>query len=103
MAAKNITIIARATRLSEVGLAGAFGIFWGVYLFLLALLVRLGVNTMWFNARTLELIASWYPGLGFNATFRGALVGLVIGLLCGIICGWILAKLYNWCAKLQTH
>ena len=98
--AKELTIIARATKLSATGLAGAFGIFWGGYLFLLALLVRSGVNTMWFNARALELIGAWYPGLGFDATMRGALVGLMMGALCGVVCGLILAWLYNWCAKL---
>ena len=89
--AKNVT-----PRWNPYGLAGAFGIFWGVYMFLLAIAVHAGASMFWFNKAAFDMVWQVYQFQAYNPSISGAVVGLIIGFVCGAICGLILAWLYNW-------
>lgn len=80
-------------QLSVKGLALAGAIFWGGYLFLLALLAGWGVRFMWISKELVELISTVYPG--YVIGFGGAILGLFYGLVCGAICGGLVAWLHN--------
>lgn len=80
-----------AQRLSTCGLGAAFGILWGAYLFLLALLPNLGV--IYFNQGALAMVQALIPW--YVAGIGGTVVGLITGLICGFVCGFVVAWLYN--------
>jgi hypothetical protein len=67
----------------------AFGIWWGVGLF---------IATWWLIIAGMEpraplFIEHFY--IGYSVTPLGSLLGLLWGFVCGTICGGILAWLYN--------
>jgi len=84
-------------RLNVIAFALAFGIWWGVGLF---------IATWWLIATGAEptagmLINRFY--IGYDLTPLGSLVGLIWAFVCGTICGGILAWLYNvFCARLSA-
>lgn len=80
-------------RISVLGLTLALGIFWGVYLFVLALLAGWGVRFMWVSKELVQILNAVYPG--YAVGFTGALIGLVEGFICGGIGGAIIAWLHN--------
>lgn len=80
-------------RLSVKGLALAGGVFWGGYLFLLALLAGWGVKFMWVSEALVGILNSVYPG--YVVGFGGAVLGLLYGLVCGAFCGGLVAWLHN--------
>jgi len=88
-------------KVNPYGLAGAFGILYGLYLAILALAVQAGTNMVWFNQATFAMVNSVYPGLGYAATTTGAFAGLLIGFVCGAICGLLIAWTYNWVCSIQ--
>ena len=76
-------------KLNVSAFALAFGIVWGVGLFL---------TTWWLisvgdQAATPMMLERVY--LGYQITPFGSLVGFVYGFVCGAICGGIFAWLYN--------
>jgi len=75
----------------SLALAGA--VFWGVYLFFLALLAGWGVKFMWISKELVELLQTIYPG--YVIGFGGATIGLLYGLVCGSVCGGLIAWLHN--------
>ncbi len=79
--------------LSMKGLALSFGVFWGVYMLLAALLAMWRINTVWFNNEIFRILSLIYPGI--SATLGGAVLALLYGFICGAVCGAILAWLYN--------
>lgn len=80
-------------RLSVKGLALAGGVFWGGFLFLLALLAGWGIKTMWVSQEMVEIMSAVYPG--YVVGLGGAILGLFYGLICGAVCGGLIAWLYN--------
>jgi len=81
-------------KISPRALGVAFGIFWGVYMMLLAWFVSAGVSTVWFSQSVFDGIKAIYPW--YAATGIGGIVGLITGFICGLICGVIIALLYNF-------
>lgn len=79
--------------ISVWGLALALGIFWGAYLFILALLAGWGLQFMWVSKELVQILSTIYPGYAVGLT--GAFVGLVEGFICGGIGGAIIAWLHN--------
>ena len=86
-------------KLNVIAFALAFGIWWGVGLFL---------TTWWMiavgNAETgAAMIERVY--LGYDVTALGSVIGLIWGFFCGLVCGGILAWLYNTLAGMvgTTH
>lgn len=79
--------------LSVKGLAIAGAVFWGGYLFLLALLAGWGLRFMWVSKELVKLLSTVYPG--YIVGFSGAILGLVYGVVCGAICGGLIAWLHN--------
>lgn len=84
-------------KLNWKAIALSFGTFWGVYLFLAALLGSLNVKTLWFSPEAFNMLTSIYPGL--KATVGGAFIGLIWGFLCGSVCGAIISGLNNLFVK----
>ncbi len=82
-------------KLSIKGLALAFGISWGVGLFLWTLLNA--VTDIQWGVDALDIMAGIYPY--FEVTVPGAFVGLVAGFVDGLIGGALIAWLYNKFAK----
>ncbi len=80
-------------QISVKGLAIAGGIFWGTYLFLLALLAGWGIKFMWVSKELVEIMSTVYPG--YVVGFGGAILGLFYGIVCGAVCGGLLAWLHN--------
>lgn len=80
-------------QISVKGLALAGAVFWGGYLFLLALLAGLGVRFMWVSPELVELLRAVYPG--YVVGLVGAIIGLTYGLICGAVCGGLTAWLHN--------
>lgn len=81
-------------KLNVSAFAIAFGIWWGVGLFVLTWwLIAVGGP-----ADQPFPIARVYPG--YDITPLGSVVGLAWGLVCGGICGGIFAWLYNTVAKM---
>lgn len=76
-------------KLDVKALGLAFGILWGVGIFLLGLAAWL-LN--WGN-QWVGLIGSGY--IGFNASFAGSIIGGIWAFLDGLIGGALLAWLYN--------
>jgi hypothetical protein len=67
----------------------AFGIWWGVGLF---------VASWWLIIAGVEPSAAMFIEnfyIGYSATPLGSMFGLIWGFVCGTICGGILAWLYN--------
>lgn len=76
-------------KLDVKALGLAFGIMWGLGIFLLGLAAMLfGWGNEW-----VSLFSSGY--LGFDATFPGSLIGGIWGFIDGLIGGIVLAWLYN--------
>ena len=76
-------------KLNLGGFALAFGIWWGVGIF---------IATWWLIIAGVEMTAPLFLEhfyVGYSATPLGSLFGLVWGFVCGAICGGILAWLYN--------
>ena len=75
-------------KLNVFAFALAFGIWWGVGLFL---------TTWWLilvgNTGGVSIIERVY--LGYQVTPVGSIVGLIEGFFCGLVFGGILAWLYN--------
>lgn len=80
-------------RISVWGLALALGVFWGIYLFILALLAGWGIRFIWISKELVELLNTIYPG--YVIGFTGAIIGLVEGFICGSIGGALIAWLHN--------
>ncbi|MDP4006975.1 MAG: hypothetical protein Q8P55_00045 [bacterium] len=80
-------------RISVLGLTLALGLFWGVYLFVLALLAGWGIRFMWISKELVQILNSVYPG--YTVGLTGAFIGLVEGFICGGIGGAIIAWLHN--------
>jgi len=84
-------------KLNVGAFALAFGIWWGVGLF---------IATWWLIAAGAEpgaeiFIDRFYAG--YSITPLGSLVGLAWAFLCGLICGGILAWLYNFfCTRMGS-
>jgi len=79
-------------KLSVGAFAVAFGLWWGVGLFI-ATWWLIGTGGMTGEPTIIE---HFY--LGYSVTPLGSFIGLVWGLVCGAICGGILALLYNFFA-----
>ena len=80
--------------ISVKGFAIAGALFWGIYLFILALLAGWGIRFMWISKELVEwLSTTLYPGYALG--FSGAIIGLFYGLVCGAICGGLIAWLHN--------
>lgn len=77
-------------RLSGCALGVAFGITWGLGMFLLAL-CNINGNL---GAPLLSILGSVY--VGFAGTLKGAVIGLLWGLLEGFIFGVLVAVIYNF-------
>lgn len=71
----------------------AFGIWWGVGVFLLTWWL-IGVGSSAGEPTIMERIY-----VGYTVTPLGSIIGLIWGFVCGTICGGILAWLYNALAK----
>lgn len=82
-------------KLSIKGLALAFGITWGVGLFVWTLLNA--VTDIEWGLDALNLMVGMYPY--FEVTVPGAFVGLVAGFIDGLICGALIGWIYNKFAK----
>jgi len=80
-------------QISIKGLALAGGVFWGGYLFLLALLAGFGLRFMWVSPELVEIVSTVYPG--YVIGLGGAVLGLAYGLTCGAVCGGSIAWLHN--------
>jgi len=75
-------------KLSVKALGLAFGIFWGVCIFLL------GISGMYgFGETFVTLISRVY--LWYDITVVGAIIGAIWGFVDAFVCGVILAWLYN--------
>lgn len=70
----------------------AFGIFWGICIFLL------GISGMFgFGENFVALISRVY--IGYAVSIIGAIIGAIWGFVDAFVCGAILAWLYNKLAK----
>jgi hypothetical protein len=81
------------TRLSSCGLGVAFGVTWGLGVFLLGIF---NIYGDWGGA-LLDVLSSLY--IGFDYTIKGAFIGLLWGLAEGFICGTLIGCFYNLCLK----
>ncbi len=81
------------SRLSSCALGVAFGVTWGMAIFLLGLF---NIYGDWGGA-LLDTMSSLY--IGFDYTIVGAFIGLLWGLVEGFICGALIAYIYNLCVK----
>lgn len=76
--------------LNVKALSLAMGIWWGVGMFIVAVVSML---TGGMGGAFIEMVSSAY--LGYAATWPGAFIGLIWGFVDGLICGAILGWLYN--------
>lgn len=76
-------------KLNVSAFALAFGIWWGVGIFLMTWWLLMTGDT---SAVPMGLDQFY---LGYSVTPLGSVVGLAYGFVCGAICGAILAWLYN--------
>jgi len=80
-------------KLHSTALGFAFGIIWGVSLFLITLFsISSG-----YGDKLLKGIASIYPG--YSVTLKGSFLGLAYGFVDGFICAFIFGLIYNAIAK----
>jgi hypothetical protein len=81
--------------LSSKALAISLGALWGVYVFLLGLVLTFfpNIKFFWISSEFLEILATLYPG--YSATFIGSFIGLFWGTICGAVGGVIIAWLHN--------
>lgn len=49
----------------------------------------------------LALLGQYF--IGYKVTFVGSLIGLVYGSVTGFVTGYVLARLYNWFARLRER
>ncbi len=71
----------------------AFGILWGVFLFIMTLLsVFTGYGLDFF-----KILSSIYPG--YKVSYLGSVVGLIYGFLDGFIGFYLFALIYNFLQK----
>lgn len=80
-------------KLNVGAFALAFGIWWGVGVFLTTWWL-IGIGGPIDTPMLMERIY-----IGYHVTAVGSLVGLVWGFVCGAICGGIFAWLYNFLAE----
>ena len=80
-------------RLDPQILAKTFAVICGVYLLLAALLPALSIDLLWWNTRSLAVLAAFYPGMA--PTFLGSLIALIWGVASGAIFGLVIAWVYN--------
>ena len=85
--------MAKKEVLSAKSLAKTFAIIAGVDCFLHALFPALGVNVLWWNSKSLEVLSAFFPGM--NASFGGVIIGLVWGIVWGALAGGIFGWMYN--------
>lgn len=83
--------------LNPVALGVSFGVLWGIYVLLLGLLIKEGVQTVWISPEVYDLLVSVYPG--FEATVNGSIVGFLWGLADGFIGGLLVGLVYNFVQK----
>ncbi len=79
-------------KLNVAALALAFGICWGIGVFIMTWWLIVSGSV----AGELSLLERFYPG--FSVTPVGSIAGLVWGFFDGLICGAIIAWLYNFFA-----
>ena len=91
MSEKERTISNLVLRLSMTGLVAGVGLF---------------IATNWLVMKGgpvvgphLSLLGQFF--IGYRVTFVGSLVGLAYGFGCGFIAGSLVARLYNWLARLR--
>lgn len=87
--------------LNPKALAISLGVLWGVYVFLLGLVLTIFPNTkfFWISSEFLGILATLYPG--YAATVTGSFIGLFWALICGALGGLIIAWLHNY--ALEKH
>lgn len=76
-------------KLDSRALGGAFGVLWGLTMFILTILSAMNGYASDF----LIMMAGIYPG--FSLTYLGAVIGAIYGFIDGFIGGWLLGWLYN--------
>jgi hypothetical protein len=76
-------------RLRPVAFGLAFGIIWGLCVFIMAII---GIWSSWCG-ELMRVLSSLYVGTA--STWLGAIIGLVWGFVDGFIGGWLVALLYN--------
>ncbi len=76
-------------RLKPVAFGLAFGIIWGLCVFIMAIV---GIWSDWCGDM-LKVLSSLYVGTA--PTGLGAIIGLIWGFVDGFIGGWLVALLYN--------
>ena len=87
--------------LSPKALAISLGGIWGIYVFLLGLVLTFFPNAkfFWISSEFLELLATLYPG--YTSTITGSFIGLFWGVICGAVGGVVIAWLHNY--TLEKH
>ena len=85
--------------LNPKALAIAVGVLWGVYVFLLGLILTAfpDARFFWISKELLAILATLYPG--YSATVAGSFMGLFWALICGALGGTIVAWLHNYSLK----
>ncbi len=81
--------------MSPKALAIALGLFWGLYVFLLGLILTAfpDARFFWISKEFLGILSTLYPG--YSATLAGSFLGLFWGAVCGAVGGAITAWLHN--------
>lgn len=75
--------------LKPKALALTLGIVWAAGLVLISLIAN--AFDIWLDG--VQTIAEFY--IGYDITFKGALIGAIYGFIDGFIGGWVIAWLYN--------
>ena len=83
-------------QLNVKGLAGAFGILWGVCLFVVGVASMVWPN---YGQAFLQLCASIYPGYHPGTGVVSVVIGTIYALVDGYVGGAIFGWLYNFLAK----
>lgn len=71
----------------------AFGVIWGLSLFILGLIAH---STIYYGHLIIQTLDSIY--FGYEATVEGAFIGFLWGFCDAFIAGWLIAWVYNLCA-----
>lgn len=78
-----------SARLSPLALGLAFGVTWGVSIFLMGLLA----TYLMYGATFVSALGALY--IGYEASLLGSMIGGIIGFVDAFIIGTIIAWLYN--------